>query len=69
MSSDSAQWYWEVIIKLWLLRTALTSPDAACGAGQSRSPWPADAGGSPCTCHRWAWRSGWPSRQSILFFS
>jgi hypothetical protein len=26
MSSDSAQWYWEVVIQLWALRTALGQP-------------------------------------------
>jgi len=67
MSGQSAHWYWEVCIQLWVvLRVAPwrpgTSPDAACGADQSRSPWPARAGGSPCTYRRSAWRSGSPSR-------
>jgi len=64
VSSESAHWYWEVCIQLWVVLRAWTgtNPAAACAADPSRSPWPAHAGGSPCTCRRSAWRSGSPSR-------
>jgi len=70
LSRRAGWWFWEVCIQLLrapgparCLRKPWLSPAAACGGDRCRSPWPAHAGGSPCTCRRSAWRSGSPSRR------